>query len=216
MTIVQLRQTAHFGSLFPLAGRLDSGAVVPPDLLTRYVKVTDEIVAGGYCRSDIIAAGATVELADLDRQNQSLDYDSWASAMVRGGRYFEHAISCTPTSGDYWLRLAMIRRAVAERPEELAALMQQSVQMAPAEQDIVIGRLIFWNLASAATLDASRDLVERDIRTVLETGNAFQIVPAIKDVGKTLAPYYRKVALSVAPDKLAVFKKAGLDIAALP
>lgn len=216
MDALQLKQTAHFGSLFPLAQKLETGAPVSADVLSRYVKLAGEVTAGEYCRSDIVMAGATVILADLDRQNQSLDYDAWADAISRGEGYFEHAISCTPTNGNYWLRLALIRRAVAERPAELATLMRESVLMAPADQDIIIGRFSLWNNASAATLEAARSSVESDIRTILDNGNAFQIVPAIKDIGKNLAPYFRKIAQSVPGDKLALYKKAGLDVANLP
>jgi hypothetical protein len=216
MGVLQLKQTAHFGSLFPLAQKLETGAPVPPDVLSRYVKLADQIPAGDYCRSDIVVAGATVILADLDRQNQSIDYDAWAEAVSRGERYFEHAISCTPTNGDYWLRLALIRRAVAERPAELAALMRESVLMAPAEQGIIIARFNLWNDASPATLEAARSSLESDIKTILDNGNAFQIAPAIKNVGKNLAPYFREAAQSVSADKLAVYKKAGLDVANLP
>ncbi|KAA0680782.1 hypothetical protein DTW90_37270 [Neorhizobium sp. P12A] len=216
MGALQLKQTAHFGSLFPLAQKLQAGESVSADVLNRYAKLADSVTSGEYCRSDIVLAGATVILADLDRQNQSLDYDAWADAMSLGDRYFVHAISCMPTNGNYWLRLALIRRAVAERPAELASFMQESVRMAPADQDIILARFAFWNQASAATLGAANSSVESDIKTVLENGNAFEIVPAIKNVGSNLAPYFREVAQSVSADKLAVFKKAGLDAAALP
>jgi hypothetical protein len=216
MAALQLRQTAHFGSLFPIAERLETGVPVPTGLLRKYADLASEIVAGGYCRSDIVMAGATVILADLDRQNQSADYDGWASAFERGDRYFRHAVSCTPTNGNYWLRLALIRRAVAERPEELAALMRQSVLVAPAEQDTIIGRFSFWNVAGVASLDASKPSVMSDIKNILMYGNAFLIVPGITPVGRNLAPYFREASPSIPAARLAAFKKAGLDLSSLP
>jgi hypothetical protein len=110
----------------------------------------------------------------------------------------------------------LIRQAVAERPTELAALMRESVLMAPAEQDILTARFYFWNKASPATLEAAKSLVESDLRIILENGNAFQMTPDMKGVGKNLAPYFREVAQSVPPDKLALFKKAGLEVENMP
>ncbi len=216
MGIGQLRQTSHFGSLFPLAEKLEGKAVVSSEIVSRYAKLSDEIRAGGYCRSDIVMAGATVILADLDRQDQDADYDAWAEALSRGERYFEHAISCTPTNGNYWLRLAMIRWAIAERPDEIATLMRESVSVAPAEQNVLMARLYFWNRLSAVTLEAASGSVENDVRIAVEDGEPYQLAPAMKSIGKNLAPYFRKYTQRVSPAKLALFKKAGWDASVLP
>jgi hypothetical protein len=216
MGISQLRQTSRFGSLFPIAEKLESGSAISPELLSRYTALAGEISNENYCRSDIVMAGAAVVLEDLDHHDQDADYNAWADALSRGEKYFDHAIRCTPSNANYWLRLAMIRQATAERPDELASLMRRSVALAPADQDMIIARFPFWNRVSPGTLEAAKDAVESDIKIVLDDGNPFQIAPAIKGIGKNLAPYFREVAQSISPDKLRLYKKAGLDIASLP
>lgn len=212
MSVYQLRQTAHFGSLFPLAQKIANGAFVPSDVLRRYEALAEDIPGGGYCRSDIVDAGGAVVLANLDRYDQAADYDAWARGLAKAEVYFRHAISCIPTNAGYWLRLAAVRRAIAENSQEIAELMRMSVTCAPADQDMIIARLNFWNMAGAQTLAASRSSVESDVRTVLTYGNAFQIMPAIGTVGPDLMAYFEKIARFLPAEKLATFRKAGLPV----
>jgi hypothetical protein len=211
MAIEQLAETSRFGSLFPLAENLEGGTAVPADVVARYAARTDAIVAENYCRSDILMAGASVVLSNLDRQNQSTDYDGWVDAMTRGDRYFEHAISCLPTNGNFWVRLAMIRKAVAERPAEIVALMGESVRQTPADQDVLIARYYMWNRVSPETLAAAHELVAHDLTTALQFGTPFELVPVVNSVGKNLAPYLRDAVKTLSPDRIAQFHRYGVD-----
>ncbi|MCM2477820.1 hypothetical protein HGO38_30705 [Rhizobium sp. CG5] len=197
-SIWQQVTTARFATLMLLAKKIELGQPVSRDAIPTYIQQVPDIVEAGTCRSDVVRAGLTVVLADLDRQNSTDDYDAWAAAMERSQNYLRHALSCLPADGNLWLRLAMVRFAVAAEPRELASLMSQSVNLAPVEPNIVAGRFVMWNKMNAATLQEASRSVESDLRLLLS-----QAPPLRKSIlaapSPSLLPYVEKAAGPVRP-----------------
>ena len=54
----------------------------PTGVCARYAARAIERIDGHYCRSDIVAAGLTLVLTQLDRQNVNIDYDAWVAAAA--------------------------------------------------------------------------------------------------------------------------------------
>ncbi|TCL72970.1 hypothetical protein EV286_104399 [Rhizobium sp. BK251] len=212
---MQLGVLVRYGHMSALAERLEKSEKISEPLIHSYALQAADIVTDGICTSDVVMAGATVVLADLDRLDPVADYDRWAAALEAADRYFRHAVSCSPTNGNFWLRLAMVRQAVAERPEEIARLMEQSVRWAPAEADILVGRLVLWNKVGPATLLASKALVQHDLDTLLRYGDSSELAPVIRTVRKNLLPYVHAIVLLLPSDRVELLAKAGVSLSTL-
>lgn len=200
-SIMELRATARFGQLMLMARYLETGTPVTRASVTNLAAWADGVVSDDYCRSDIVRAGLTVKLAELDQRNSYYDYDAWAEGLAATERYIRHAIGCTPTDGNFWLRLAMVRRAIAERPEEIAFLMQQSVNYAPAEQAVLAARFIVWNAAGERTLQAARAALDTDVQTLLRYGDVRLIRQIVQKPGEALLPYLRSATTSLPAER---------------
>lgn len=149
----------YLGQRLNLSNSIDSAAVE-----TRMEDVF-RLAQAGVCRSDVVISSATVVLADVDFKNPDDDYEEWANAVISARDYLLHALTCIPTRGDLWLRLAMIQNAAGENPSEVVSLLSQSQLMAPSEGDVVFGRLRFWSRLSDTTLDLGTSVLEKDIMT---------------------------------------------------
>ncbi|MCA1969440.1 MAG: hypothetical protein LDL42_09935 [Rhizobium sp.] len=206
--IRDLAASVRFGRVMQLARHLETGTPVSRGTVTGLAGVADEVVSGGHCRADIVRAGLTVKLAELDQRNSYHDYDAWAGALAAAENYLRHAIGCRPTDGNLWLRFAMVRRAVAEQLTEIAFLMQQSVYYAPAEQGVLVGRFAVWNDAAATTLEAARSAVETDLATVLRHGELPLIRQILQKPGERLQPLVDAAVSSLSTERRAVLAGA--------
>lgn len=79
-SIRDLAASVRFGRVMQLARHLETGSPVSRGTVTGLAGVADEVVSGGHCRADIVRAGLTVKLAELDQRNSYHDYDAWAGA----------------------------------------------------------------------------------------------------------------------------------------
>jgi hypothetical protein len=208
VSIMEFRASSRFGQLMLMARYLETGTPVTRASVTSLAARADGVVSDDYCRSDIVRAGLTVKLAELDQRNSYYDYDAWAAQLAATERYIRHAIGCTPTDGNFWLRLAMVRRAIAERPEEIAFLMQQSVNYAPAEQAVLAARFSVWNAAAERTLEAARAALDTDIQTLLRYGDVRLIHRIAQKPGEALLPYLRSAVASLPPERRAELSDA--------
>ncbi len=153
--------------VFYLSRLINRGGKVAPEVVSAYAIKANGLVEGNVCRSDIVNANLTLILEDLARQNSFSDFDRWADRMQAADRFLVHAISCFPTNGNFWIRLAMVRFVSAEEPEELARLMTTSQWFAPAEKKVLTMRLELWRRVSALTLANADDAVRQDVLTAL-------------------------------------------------
>uniref|UniRef100_UPI0039827C6E hypothetical protein n=1 Tax=Rhizobium sp. TaxID=391 RepID=UPI0039827C6E len=141
----ELYASIRTASISIVAERLERGGTVADDVVAKYASRSVEVVDGHYCRSDIVAAGVTLVLAQLDRQNVNVNYDAWAAAASGARQYLRHALSCMPTNSNFWLRLAAVQSTIAEEPVAIAGMMKRSVVLAPHDEAMVLTRFYFWN-----------------------------------------------------------------------
>ncbi len=119
------------------------------------------------CDGDVLRVSLTVLLADLDRIDRDQAYDAWAQRLGQTEVQVRHALTCLPGDSNLWLRLAMLKQAGGELPQEQASLMALSQQLNPSERRQLVGRLAQWNRLSAATLALSREEAVADVRNGL-------------------------------------------------
>ncbi|MBO3762227.1 hypothetical protein [Ciceribacter sp. L1K22] len=208
----ELAASVRFASISYLSDRLQDGAQLDAAVLSRYAREAMAVSNDGVCRSDIVGDGLRVILADLDRQNSFARYDAWAAAMENADRYIKHAIGCSPSDGNLWLRLAMVRWAIAEQPPLLSFLLQQSVRYAPANGEVVKARFIVWRKASEQTLDLAADALNADLRTLLLYAPAWEAARTLKDPGDLLRVRALAVFEELPEERKKVLKASGFKL----
>ena len=134
LSVKELYASIRVASISIVAERIERGETVADDVTARYALRTADMADRNYCRSDIVAAGVTLVLAQLDRQNVNVNYDAWASAASSARHYLQYALSCMPTNSNFWLRLAAVQSIIAEEPVSIAGMMKRSVALAPYDQ----------------------------------------------------------------------------------
>jgi uncharacterized protein YktB (UPF0637 family) len=154
-----------------------------------------------------VAAGVTLVLAQLDRQNVNVNYDTWAAAASSARQYLRYALSCMPTNSNFWLRLAAVQSIIAEEPAAVAGMMKRSVVLAPYDQVMILTRFYFWNDFTDATLAAARNALDSDLTTMLKLGDRCRVNATIKEISPQLRPIFDQAWTSVGDSATARFRQ---------
>ena len=187
--VVELGHTIRFADLF----YLQSDAVVPQGMaapiLSEYARVSEQVYAEGFCRSDIVDAGLDIVLADLDVQNADRDFDAWLTSIKRAQKYLRHALECAPSVSNYWTRLAMVQLAGGENPQELAFILSKAVALDPANIGALRSRFVVWRSLSKDGLLAAKPSFERDLLVLLTHGGPNQVRSILSESSKEMDDY---------------------------
>ncbi|MBB2754175.1 UNVERIFIED_ORG: hypothetical protein GGI57_004908 [Rhizobium aethiopicum] len=186
----ELYASIRTASISIVAERIERGDTVADDVVTRYASRSVDVVDGHYCRSDIVAAGVTLVLAQLDRQNVNVNYDAWVAAASSARGYLQYALSCMPTNSNFWLRLAAVQSIIAEEPLSIAGMMKRSVAFAPYDESMILTRFYFWNDFTDATLSAAKTALNSDLTTMLKLGDRCRVNATIKEISPQLRPIF--------------------------
>ncbi|MGZ2381502.1 hypothetical protein [Rhizobium leguminosarum] len=203
----ELYASIRTASMSIIAERIERGETVADDVLTKYAVRSVDAVDGHYCRSDIVAAGVTLVLAQLDRQNVNVNYDAWAAAASSARRYLRHALSCMPTNSNFWLRLAAVQSTISEEPASIAGMMKRSVALAPYDQVMILTRFYFWNDFTDATLATARSALDSDLMTMLKRGDRCRVNATIRKISPQLRPIFDQTWTSVGDAATARFRQ---------
>lgn len=203
----ELYASIEVASISIVAERIEHGETVAGDVTAKYASRAAGMADRDYCRSDIVAAGVTLVLAQLDRQNVNVDYDAWVSAASGARRYLQYALSCTPANSNFWLRLAVVQSIIAEEPASIAGMMKRSVALAPFDQAMILTRFYFWNDFTDATLSVAENALDSDLTTMLKLGDRCLVNGAIKEISPQLRPIFDRTWTSVGNAATARFKQ---------
>ncbi len=164
IAFMNLRQRLYFTEIGRVAGRVERGIPVGEDRISRAGSIADALGGQGVCLSDVVKSGLTVELRRLDGIDQIRDFPQWVEIANRTDVYLLHAVSCLPTNGNFWLRMAMVRQAIAEVPTSLEHFMRLSQLYAPAEADVLRARLLLLGRLSPIGLSALAPIWKADVK----------------------------------------------------
>jgi len=207
LSVKELYASIRVASISIVAERIERGETVADDVTAKYASRTADMADRNYCRSDIVAAGVTLVLAQLDRQNVNINYDAWASAASGARSYLQYALSCMPTNSNFWLRLAAVQSIIAEDPVSIAEMMKRSVALAPYDQTMILTRFYFWNDFTDATLAAAKSALDSDLTTMLKRGDRCMVNATIKEISPQLRPIFDRTWTSVGNATTARFQK---------
>lgn len=138
----------RFANVLSLAKDIDTYGNLPNETLLSAMDSLSQIPDENICRSDIVKAGMALVLKDLDYRYQTEEMANRSNGLVFAERYLRHALKCLPVDGNVWLRFAMVRYARTSNVDELVQLISMSQQLAPAEDNVILGRFVLWNNAS--------------------------------------------------------------------
>ncbi|MBX5165662.1 MULTISPECIES: hypothetical protein [unclassified Rhizobium] len=203
----ELYASIRTASISIVAERIERGDTVANDVTAKYAARTVAMVDGHYCRSDIVAPGVTLVLAQLDRQNIDVDYDAWAAAASGARHFLQHAVSCMPTNSNFWLRLAAVQSVIAEEPLSIAGMMKRSVALAPHDESMILTRFYFWNDFTDATLSAAKTALDSDLTTMLKLGDRCRVNVTIKVISPQLRPIFDRTWAGVGDRATARFRQ---------
>ena len=207
LSVKELYASIRMASISIVAERIERGETVAEDVTARYALRTADMVDRNYCRSDIVAAGVTLVLAQLDRQNVNVNYEAWAAAASGARNYLQYALSCMPTNSNFWLRLAAVQSTIAEEPVSIAGMMTRSVALAPYDQGMILARFYFWNSFTDATLSAAKSALDSDLTTMLTRGDRCLVNASIKKISPQLRPIFDRTWASVGSSATARFRQ---------
>ena len=210
IALKELAGTIRFAYLLYMNSTLPYEDSFNAAVIDRYASQAQSIVDAGECRSDIVQAGLSFVMRDLDLQDSTNRYDEWARAVQRADTYVSFALRCNASDGDLWVRKAMLSQAIGEDPTQLSVLMDQSALLAPSEMSVIRARFAVWAKASPNTLAASSDTVGRDIRTLLNFARIDDIRDILKDARPGLKPYVAAAAGFVSAPRMAYLNDKGL------
>lgn len=173
------------------------------------------MVDADECRSDLLSAGLTVILTDLDINSSKRTSNEQTASLKSSDRFISHILACTPTDGDAWARLAMIRQALGYSGRDIAYLLEKSASYAPSEGPTIAARLQVWRQAADETLTSAKPAFDRDIFVAL---NYY----SLQDAARTLAggtqefrSAVSKAASLLPAQRVASLRRQGLEISSL-
>ncbi len=166
----EIDTSSRSSGISAVSKQLESGQSVRLDVIAHYAKEAHDASLAGACRTDVLMSGATVVLANLDMVSPVIDFDRWSSSIQDAQVYFERALICWPSNGNFWLRLAMIKRAIAEVPLEQRQLLTRSQTHAPAEDEVVRARLMYYTRLEEPTIAEVHAQLSLDIERYLKYG----------------------------------------------
>lgn len=167
----ELGKSIELSSVSVLADRLRKEDPIDSDVLSKIATDlgTDSDMVS--CRSDILSDVLTVHLHYLDRLDETENYEEWARGIERASAVVEDAIGCFPADGNLWGRLAMLRQAAVSLPAETAELMSRSVELSPAQTNVIVARFEVWRKMDAAAVKFVEHTLRKDLDSLLSYGD---------------------------------------------
>lgn len=211
LAVQNINAQRRYFDVIHLARNFEQGAPVSPQAIHAYLGEARSMVDAKECRSDLLGDGLTIILADLDGYDSATSGESRTASLEAADRFIVHVLSCTPTDGDAWARLAIVRQALGKDPSKLAALLERSSWYAPAEGTTLSARLEVWRRATEDILVTAAPTLDHDILTVL---NYFPLGAAVRVLSGGSQGFQDRVVLassSLSDERVMKLRKAGLD-----
>lgn len=205
LAVSEFAATREYSPYLSLNSLLHRHEMVSDSAVTHYAQNLEGLRRS--CRTDILEAVVSVIERDVDFQF-SANKEDWPAALLRLERVLRGALTCTPTDGDLWMRLAVARWFAGGSADEQLSLMTLSQAYSPANLDTVRKRLLHWSAVTRPMAALGEDLIRRDIRTVLLYAPERDVTGTLHDLPAHLQPLVRSEAEVVPRLRLDALKAA--------
>lgn len=164
------------------------------------------------CDRVTLDASLSALLLSADRLRRDASYEEWAERVGEAEKQVRYNLSCYPADGNYWLGLAMLNRAGGEQPHEQAALMSVSQRYSPADELMIIARLVHWNRLSKSTLLLAREAVYSDVLIGMQYVSPENLAPSLTHISESLSRSVSDVAAILPADRIKHLTQSGVTI----
>ena len=147
------------------AERLEANEPVPSDIVARLAAEVFRSGLATSCRPDIVEAAATLVLSNLDSASEGRK-EKAIGALKKADRHLQVLLSCSPTDGNLWARLAMVETALDAPDERTGRMLQLSGQLSPFEPGALHARLAYWAVWPENRSREAGVALRRDIATL--------------------------------------------------
>lgn len=200
----------YIASLIELNSEISSAS------LHTFVGKAYAVVDRNECRSDVLYAGSSVILANLDRIAATGDRDKLTESLRSADTFFSHSLSCAPTNGDAWARLAMVRLASGASETEVAAMLKRSKKFAPADGATLAARLSVWTIVPEATLRLAEEALDSDLGIAFARFSTSDLAQAFSRSSVALQKKLIVIANTLPADRVQRLRSAGLNFLPAP
>lgn len=210
IAITELRGSIELSSVSVLADRLRNEQGIDFRTLQKVALQLGQDTSLISCRRDSLASALTVHLAYLDRLDETDNYDVWAKGIEQASTFVAAAIQCSPADGNLWLRLAMLRQAEVSLPAEIADLMGQSVELSPAQINVLLARLEVWRKMDSRGLELAEADLKSDVSRLLSYGRSRDIEVAQVKFNETLMVLAQRQAAFLPKGRIDFLSELGI------
>jgi hypothetical protein len=184
LAILQTVKYAKFNELRTWANKVESnGRLYSADTLP--VGKMSTLIVDKECQARFVNSALTLALVAIDDIRTTTDSDGPSRALDDAARLIIQGISCHPTSGNLWLRLAMITHVREQLGASVVAFLRLSQLYTPAERDVLQGRYAQYARMSHQQLVLLSDSLEKDLGTICSSVMGWQ---NRKDLSSLLSP----------------------------
>jgi hypothetical protein len=155
---------SRFAEVTIASRRVEAGAPIGTGAILDLAQLADDMANHAVCHSDLLRSGTTLVLRRLELQDSTRNAAGYVDALERADSFLRHALSCVPSQGNFWLRLAMVGSLQGQNPQQLARFLTLSQLYAPAEEGALKGRLAFWQKVSQPYLKRLQQTLLADLR----------------------------------------------------
>lgn len=208
LALHQIRISREYGPYIEMEALFARRQPVSPSALVLYAERLDRPLK--TCRSDIVEAVIKVSQRHVDRQFAEHGAAAWRNAMQRMEKLVRNALKCSPTNGDLWARLAVLRWFLGGSANEQVALMELSQSYAPADLAVIRRRLRHWSGVTNAMAALGERIVRSDLRTLLLHAPERDVIRIFGWLSPDLQRVAGEEMIVVPPERMAALHDAGM------
>lgn len=194
-----LADVVYFSEVARVADRLENGASLAPDAVSRVASMRALEDAERSCA--MARAAVTLRLAVVDATPRGRDVARDDAALDAAAAAIAHALRCFPLDGNLWLRSAMVANAVAGPGTQVVSALSMSSWTAPGEAWVLRQRLRFAASLHDAGLEEVRVLLRADIRNGVRQLPPDEIARFYESAGEQTRLLYREILPFAAPPR---------------
>jgi hypothetical protein len=213
VAVYELALTRQYGAYLALESLFHRKQAVSLEAVSHHAQRLEGPLQS--CRTDILDAVVSVSQRHVDQQFDARNGPDWLDSMRRMEPVVRDALACSPTNGDLWARLAILRWYLGGSAEEQIGLMTLSQVYAPAELAVVKRRLRHWRNVTRRMAMRAENLVRSDIRVMLLYAPAKDAAAALASLPPAIEPLFLAEERLVPQERREDLRRAGLG-SALP
>jgi hypothetical protein len=208
LAVGEILLTARYGAYTALTSLMDKRQPVSAAAIINYAQRLSQLPE--TCRTDLLNAAVTVDMRGVDQLENSGDQVAWIASLRSLEPRLRHALTCSPTDGLLWERLAVVRWFLGGTAKEQTLLMGMSQAYSPGELGTLRSRMEHWKRLSPAVIEQSQDALRADVRVILHHSPPQFAKKVLAEVPQVLTSIVITEAAMIPEDRRSKLRKVGV------